>query len=386
MNNAAPTSICFLADAFISDEAATITGPMVQTYLIGQELKRRGWTVDFIAYNKQGKNFTETHEGLRVHWIRHRRLLPQIFYYLPLIKRLKAVNPDICYQRGRDVLTGFGVYYCRRHGKTMIWASAGESGVYPDKYAASVTRKNIFFLKKIILRAEAFINDRICNYGLNRAHHVIVQTEQQQKAFRSNFGRESVVIQSGHPVMPPVQRSMPLKILWIGSIKPVKRPEIFIEIAHAFSGYDCEFWIAGQMPDANYGNGILNSIRNEKNITYIGPVPFSKSRDWIARAHILVNTTRAGYEGLPNAFVQAWLAGTVTISLDADPDSLLSRQGLGACLHSKEAMIDYIANLIKHPDLWEALSAKSRRYAVENFSIEKITDQIINLLKQNHNP
>ena len=55
--------ICFICDSFISDKVATITGPTVQTYLIGKELSQRGWDVHYVAINHEGKDLvTETHE------------------------------------------------------------------------------------------------------------------------------------------------------------------------------------------------------------------------------------------------------------------------------------------------------------------------------------
>ncbi|MBL7962189.1 hypothetical protein JNL27_18335, partial [bacterium] len=107
--------ICFVSDFFISDKKATITGPMVQTYLIGSELKRRGWDVHYIAYSKEGKdNFSESHEGMTVHWIRHRQFLP-LLQYRKIRKVLTSINADYHYQRGRDILTGFVARYCKKN-------------------------------------------------------------------------------------------------------------------------------------------------------------------------------------------------------------------------------------------------------------------------------
>jgi glycosyltransferase involved in cell wall biosynthesis len=376
MNNPQQKTICFLADGFIADSSATITGPMVQTYLIGKELSSRGWQVHYIAYNKQNHSHDEIYNNMHIHWIRYRKYIPVLLYFFPIYRRLRKLSPDVCYQRGRDVLTGFATLYCRRHSKKMIWASAGETGVQRDKFKSAIKKRNLSFLKKYLLFCEALINDRICEYGILASNVIIVQTQPQQNELLQNFNRKSVIIKSGHPVPNPAERVQPLKLLWIGSIKPVKRPELFIQIARLCSDLHCEFWLAGQMPDQIYGNTILKQMNNLMHIKYLGLIPFQESQTLIARAHILINTTETGYEGLPNAFVQAWLSGTITISLDTDPDGVITKNYLGARLHTIENVVSFIHDMVQNPEKLEKMSKNAITYATEHYSIRKIAGQL----------
>jgi glycosyltransferase involved in cell wall biosynthesis len=373
-------SICFVTDAFISDTKATITGPMVQTYLLGKELLRRGWAVHFISYNKENKFICEEFEGITIHWLAYRSLFV-LFDFQKIQRLLKSINPEYCYQRGRDPLTGFTAHYCVHHSKSLIWASAGESGVLKNKYKSGLAIKKKSFLKKCLLWPLAWIQDHITEYGIRKAKYVIVQTSYQKEILKQQFNRNGIVIKSGHPRPDPVNRNLPWKILWIGSIKPVKQPELFIELAELCCDLNCEFIMAGQIIDAEYGKNILNIINTMPNLRYAGVIPFQDSQRFISQSHILVNTTRKDYEGLPNAFVQAWLAGTITVSLESDPDGVIEKHELGIRAGNVEKMSEFIRQLTQDPSIWNGLSKHAEDFAKDNYSIESITDQLEKLIE-----
>lgn len=368
--------ICFVCDAFISDPNATITGPMVQTYLLGKEFHARGWAVEYVTYSRQGKDgMAEYHENLKVRWIRYRRFLP-ILNYWKIRRALAEADADFYYQRGRDILSGVTSDHCRQNGKKFIWASAGESGVEKDKYSTRLKRRRRSFYRFVPLWIEAKLNDRICNRGIKNADHLLVQTVYQKKRLRETYGRDSVVIKSGHPMPDRIERQLPFKVLWIGSIKKVKRPDLFIELADLCKDLDCEFWMAGQMVDASYRVMIEKAAKTLPGFRYLGPIPFLKSQETISRAHLLVNTTDDGYEGLPNAFVQAWLAGTVVLSRFADPDGVVRRESLGCVSQEPATFKKCLQELVTNPDQWVRMSGHAMEYGRSNFSIQRVADTL----------
>lgn len=383
------SSICFVCDSFISDERTAITGPMVQTYLLGKEFASRGWVVSFVAYNKSGLDDTvESYEGLRVHWIGHRRFLP-VLNYVKVRRALARVNADYYYQRGRDILGGWASSYCRAHRKKFIWASAGESGVEKNKYLAQLRRKKRTWYKFIPLWLEARLNDVICNRGLRRADLMIVQTIFQRDRLLHTFGRQSHVIQSGHPVPPAVEKQHSFTVLWIGSIKKVKRPELYLELARVSRHLECEFWMAGQVIDPTYKDLIDQTQRELPNFKYLGAVRFDQSQALISKVHALVNTTDDGYEGLPNAFVQAWLGGTLTLSLHSDPDGYMTNHGIGIRNPDLAELSRAIGSLIADQSTWKEKSARAAALAAKDFSVKRIVDQLtaaMHSLKTEHGP
>lgn len=372
--------ICFVCDAFISDPKATITGPMVQTYLLGKEFHRRGWAVEYVTYSRQGKDgLTEIHENLKVRWVGYRRFLPLLNYW-KIRRALAEADADFYYQRGRDILSGVTHDHCRHYGKKFIWASAGESGVEKDKYMTRLKRRHRPFYRFMPLWIEAKLNDRICNRGIKNADHLLVQTVYQKERLRETYGRDSVVIKSGHPVPDRIERQAPFKALWIGSIKKVKRPELFLELAEMCKDLECEFWMAGQMVDESYRAMIEKATRTLPRFRYLGPIPFLKSQETIAKAHILVNTTDDGYEGLPNAFVQAWLAGTVVLSRHADPDGGVTKEQTGFVDSNMQAMANHLREMTLNMSVWELKSSNAISYGLRTFTLDQIAGEISNRL------
>src|ERR1043166_1955174 len=116
--------ICFVNDYFLKDPLATITGPMVQTYLMATGLARRGWTVEYVATTHgslAGK--VETHEGVRVHYAGASPQLLEISQARVVAKQLRSVQADVFYHRGRSMLTGVTARAAARCGSRFVWAS-----------------------------------------------------------------------------------------------------------------------------------------------------------------------------------------------------------------------------------------------------------------------
>jgi len=65
------------------------------------------------------------------------------------------------------------------------------------------------------------------------------------------------------------------------------------------------------------------------NVTIVPQVPWRRMDHYYRHADWLMNTSNR--EGLPNAFLQSGLHGVPVVSLNADPDGLLARQGGGVC-------------------------------------------------------
>ncbi|HNO12493.1 MAG TPA: hypothetical protein PKI67_16285, partial [bacterium] len=289
---------------------------------------------------------------------------------------LVRINPDVLYQRGRDILTGLMALYGIMFDKRTLWASAGETGVERGKYASQKNRNKGSLARRWILQTEAAINDTICSFGMRRIDRMIVQTVYQQQRLREAYSRFSTVIKSGHPLPPKVQRDLPLKVLWISSIKPVKRVDLFLDLADMCRDQPIEFWIAGQIVHEETGHKMQARIAKMNNIRYLGAVPFEQSGTLIASAHILINTTEAGYEGLPNAFVQAWLAGTVTLSQHSDPDGVIMHNGLGYVNENLFYIAKKLSHLISTPTELAEQSKVCSDYAVQNYSVVTIVNQL----------
>ncbi len=356
----------------MNDGDTVITGPAVQISLLSEEFSNRGWITHVLAFGRT-KTGVENFRNYKIHWIPARRYAP-ILNFWSIRKKLAELQPDVVYQRGRDVLTGFAAWYCKSSGSRFIWASAGEEGLekfkYRDRY---LKRKQPSYIKRILGQIEYRLNDRLFHYGISSADIVIAQTELQKERARNIWKKESLVIKSGHPLIPMAPKMSPIKILWISSIKPIKRPELFIELASRCMDLPVEFIMAGQFSNEKWAKAVF--AKAPKNFKYLGAIPFEKSQEQISSAHVLVNTTDTGYEGLPNAFVQACIGGTVILSLNSNPDNMLT-QGCGFFSRDLVQMEKDLRSLVSNQSLMTEMSANARRLAEEKFDIHVVAGEL----------
>ena len=97
------------------------------------------------------------------------------------------------------------------------------------------------------LRRRALANDfswrrsaenyqELYRWAVRRTDAVVVQTARQFQACRAVFGREARHIASCHPK--EAASGQPSgDILWVGTVKPLKRPELLLELARTHEGF-----------------------------------------------------------------------------------------------------------------------------------------------------
>jgi len=373
--------ICFVNDFFLKDPSATITGPMVQTYLLATGLARRGWTVDYVATTRSDRAGTsESHDGVTVHLVRASERW-ELGGALRIQRHLRAIREDVFYQRGRSALTGVAARAARACGGKFVWASSGESGVRRRKYLGQQLAKKKGW--KRLLHWPIYARaDRLYESGIEAADLVLVQTETQREELRKEFRRDSVVFRSGHPSPPEsvLHKPQPPVVLWIGAIKPAKQPQMFLDLAAKCRDSDARFVLVGRVEDPKWRTTLAAAARNHPKFSHRDEVPFDQVSAVYAEASVLVNTTVPDYEGLPNAFIQAWLHGVPVVSLHSNPDGILEREGIGYYAGTFEGIVDRVKHLLLHTTEREAMGRKARAVAEKQFGIERILDEFERLI------
>ena len=299
----------------------------------------------------------ETIDGVTVHklpLIRKPGPGRQLAYVAGLWRLLRMIDPDVVVQRAAGSLTGLLGLFCALNGKRFVYMIAHDSDVEREKPAG--------FPGKAAWRAYRL--------GLRLADRVIVQHEHQRQRLADNYGKAGIVrpcaLEAGDAV-PAAQRR---GILWVGRCEPIKQPERFISLAHAFP-QDPFVMIC---PPAASGPAYFESVRSlalkQPNLTFVEGVPFQETGAHFRAARLFVNT--ALQEGFPNTFVQAWLHGAPVVSLSVDPGGVLARHGLGvSCDGSQAALEAAVASLLADRPLWERLSRNASVYAREHHDIRR---------------
>lgn len=365
--------ICFVNDYFLKDRTATITGPMVQMYLLGTGLAKRGWRVEFIATTHSGRAGTmEVHDGVRVHYVRAAKRL-EVGSALAVKRKLRSIEADAFYQRGRSMLTGITAEAAHARGAKFVWASAGESGCRRRRYMGQqLPRKSLW--KRPIYWPVYMWADRLYERGIASADIVIVQTKYQQEELKKEFQRDSVIMKSGHPVPPEsvLKKKEPPVVLWIGSVKPAKQPHLFLELVEKCEDLDARFQLVGRIEDAHWRERLTQTAGRNPKFSFRDEVPFDEVSRVFAEASVLVNTTIPDYEGLPNAFIQAWLHGVPVVSLHANPDGVLEKKGIGQNVESFDKLVEATRSLVIHNESRNQMGRRARAFAVEEYGLDGI--------------
>jgi glycosyltransferase involved in cell wall biosynthesis len=152
----------------------------------------------------------------------------------------------------------------------------------------------------------------------------------------------------------------------VGTISPIKRPEVFLSLATRFPAR--RFVMVGGpagMPSVGSDQAAVEFFENIKsqalqlsNVEFVGYVPFSRVGRRFDGAAALVNTSE--FEGLPNVFLQAWIRGIPTLSFVA-PTTADEPTGTTEC-RDPDDMCRRLATLLEDPAHWSEASARVRRH------------------------
>ena len=164
-------------------------------------------------------------------------------------------------------------------------------------------------------------------WGMRLADAVVCRSHEQLAWLRDRYGREGVLIRTGHRPAEPVPHEK-TTVLWVGRMHPLKQPELFLDLAERLPK-ERFVMVIRQDQSHEYLMGALRGRASMlPNVTMREDVPLSEMDGFFAQAKLLVNTST--YEGFPNTFVQAAMQGTPILSWKVDPDGVLARHGIGA--------------------------------------------------------
>ena len=113
--------------------------------------------------------------------------------------------------------------------------------------------------------------------------------------------------------------------VWIANIKPQKQPEIYLKLASITKEKlpNIDFLMIGAIQNEQY-RSILHSAERMENFYYLGFQPPEIVNGVLKKAICLIHTCKP--EGFGNNFIQAWMQGCPTISLEFDPDNLIQKE------------------------------------------------------------
>jgi glycosyltransferase involved in cell wall biosynthesis len=223
-----------------------------------------------------------------------------------------------------DVYCAFGVH---QHAASVVHTAArlGRPSVLllaSDTDLAEAYRPESIQLNAYGQRAD------VCYFALRQATWIVAQTTHQQQLVQQRFGRNATVIRNPLPptecVLPALVGGCRADVLWIGRADRFsKRADLAIELARRCP--DLRFTLIMNPRDVRVHQQLISGLPN--NVCIVPAVPWREIHAYYRSSALLLNTSDA--EGFPNAFLQAAQYGLPIVSLNVDPEGMLSRHHAG---------------------------------------------------------
>jgi glycosyltransferase involved in cell wall biosynthesis len=347
-----------------------IGGESVQHVLLARAWRDLGFEVSIVVYDHGQPRVTDI-DGIRaVASYRIQDGLPGLRFFTRLasvIRAMERVDADIYYQSPAGMLTGVAAWFARRKRKKVVVRIASDLGCIPGAQLMPYARDR-----------------KMYEYGLRRADLVAAQTHHQQQLLRQNYGLRSEIVNMLVEI-PPVAASVErdIDVLWVGNLRPVKRPEIIFELARALPKR--RFVVAGgALPrQREYFDEMKARARELPNVEMLGSVSYEAVGPLFERAKVHINTSSA--EGFPNTFLQAWARRIPVVSF-FDPDNLIERRGFGRRCGSVEEMVSALDSLLDDEARREEIGSRARDFVESEFSPRAIATRYLDLLAGAHAP
>ena len=355
-NASQPPRICFVGLGtlpMLTREYGTrrAGGAELQQALLAKALARRGWTVSMVVAD-YGQPEGAAWDGVRtLRAYRPDEGIPVLRFVHPrwtkLHAALRRADADIYYASCAGGQLAQVALFARSRGRKVVFRIASDTDCDPRALLVRYRRDRMLY-----------------RWGLAHADLVLAQTPSQRQALARNFGRDSRVVAS---LLETSGRSPPLAerdigALWVGNLRPLKRPHLFLDAAAHLPGLAFHM-IGGPMPGAEE---LYAEVRQRAaalpNVTFHGFVPQHEVGTYFERTRVFVSTS--AIEGFPNTYLQAWSRGTPVVAF-LDPERLLTEKRLGTRVGGARELEDAIARLTGEPGEWEQASARGRRYIDE---------------------
>lgn len=355
-------NICFVAPhAFPllarDEKINVIGGAELQMVIVAKELAMRGHKISMVCLD-YGQNDKVEIDGIRVYRaFKPKSGIPIIRFLTPRLTKmwdaLWAADAELYYQQTAGMLTGVVAYFCKKYKRKSVFASASN----PDLYKATPRIQ--------------FLRDRLLySYGVRNVDRIFVQNDEQSALCLTNYGRKSEIVRNCYQI-PIYQKGEPVipSILWVSTIRSVKRPHIFLDLADALP--DCNFTMIGGPDDSEQTlyEEIKERASRLQNAIFHGFIPFWCIDKYFDQATIIVNTSES--EGVPNALLQAWARGIPSVSF-VDPGARFKGRTIGRIVSTVEEMASSIKELATNKEKRQQEGVDAKNYVRTHNSPEVI--------------
>lgn len=347
--------LLFLHGAHPADK---VGGAELQAWLLAQELARRN-EVMFVALRGGQPGYFEEQGGVGVIRVNgqaggRRSGMPKVY------RIIQEWAPDMIYLRMFDYVP------------YMAFTSRLLS--IPVIYHVSSMFNCTWNPDRSIVRGGKWLRHLINFQGLRMLSGIVCQTEEQLMTLARHVSMPMRVVRNSmvgeFSGARGVDDGADRVVLWVGNIKAVKRPMVFVRAAQMLRDHGIKFLMIGAPQDKELAGEVVAATQQLDNLAFIPGVAPEEIDEYFSRAALLVNTSVV--EGYPNVFVQAMQHAVPIVSLGIDPDNILSNCNVGYSVADEHGLVEEILRFwVDPPHLTSHLEANSQKCIERYFLLEK---------------
>ena len=358
MNTPAKKSVrvCFVSPKayplFAPAAEGVFGGAEVDLYLIGTELaKDEGFEVSFVTadYGQADSEVINNVTVIKSIDFNKNSLTGAIRIW----RAMRLADADIYILKTASPGTPLVAMFCKLYKKIFVYRTAHQrecDGTYLKEH---------FFL------------GRAFAWSLHKARKVFLQNSTDKDDMAQTIGVSGTVIPNAHR-LGESRSNERSTILWVGRSAPIKRGELFIELAEKNPELSFVMICQRATGDDNYDQ-LCSDAAEIKNLEFHKHVPFGDIDGFFSSAKVFVNTSDS--EGFPNTFIQACKSATPVLSLNVDPDGFLDKFSCGLSCNGQPDRLNQELKFMLEKDKYIELGRNARKYARDNHDITKIIEQ-----------
>lgn len=329
----------------------TYGGSEVQCDIIARQLKNFGHEIIYLAMDGQEK-YSASYTTIPVKTTTE------------ITDVCKREHPDLVYWRFNKNHFLKTVRELSQFNIPIVFAGSNLNDL--KRWKKAVINQDKSIIKKVIIHGLTGITHLRNHLGFRYVSGVVVNNEQFLDAVSNPVKTHIHSSVEDRAVKFTWERPY---VLWVSSLKPIKRPEVCLEAALSLKEKGVDVLMIGPVQKKQY-EYIQNHRSTPENLHYLGAKPNEVVNGAIKESICLIHTCRP--EGFPNVFMQAWQYGKPVVSLEYDPDQLLEKKGLG--LVSQNEITSFISNIervIDDKELRDDMAEKAKLYTEQNLSPER---------------
>ncbi len=294
-----------------------------------------------------------------------KRRLGAMLEAVQIWRALARADARVAIVRGASPSLAVVAAFCRLHRRALIFSSSNNSD---------------FTVERITGR----VNGWLYRLGLRLADTVVVQSADQEALAGNTFPSLCRLVRI--PSLAQVTSAAsngdrPEAFLWFSRVATYKQPMRYVDLARAFPEARFVMIPVPDDPRLPHLGEVRAAAPGVPNLELLDPLPHEQLSQLVARAAAVVNTS--SYEGMPNAFLEAWAHGVPVLTLEFDPDAVVARNGLGVSAGgSWERFVEGARELWQGRDHREELAARVRTYVERVHSIDAVASRWSDLLDE----